>query len=33
MPATSSPITSTLGLEVTGLTTGELVTPEGAHNA
>jgi len=33
MPTTSSPITSTLGLEVTGLTTDELVTPEGAQKA
>ena len=33
MPATSSPITSALGLEVTGLTTDELVTPEGAQKA
>ena len=33
MPATASPITSALGLEVTGLTTGELVTPEGAQKA
>ncbi len=33
MPATSSPITSTLGLEVTGLSTDELVTPEGAQKA
>ena len=33
MPTTTSPITSTLGLEVTGLTTDELVTPEGAQKA
>ena len=33
MPGTSRPITPALGLEVTGLTTDELVTPVGAQKA
>ena len=33
MPGTSRPIAPALGLEVTGLTTDELVTPEGARKA
>ena len=33
MPGTSRPISPALGLEVTGLTTDELVTPEGARKA